>query len=110
MGIKFTPAKREELFELIRREGLTPRVERAVVEIYGERGKKALRAVKEGRVHKNGVIWVVEGKTDTYEIVKDLCYCMDFTLNIVTGRAGVDMCYHILAKKICEILHERTSG
>jgi len=108
MGVKFTPAKREELFELIRKEGLTARVKRAVVELYGERGKKALRVVSEGKVRKKGEIWVVEGKTDTYEIVKDLCYCMDFTLNIVTGKAGVDMCYHILAKKISEILHERT--
>jgi predicted nucleic acid-binding Zn finger protein len=77
------------------------------VEIYGERGKKALLAVKGGRVKKKGKLWVVEGKTDEYEIVGDLCYCMDYALNIVTGRAGVDMCYHVLAKKIAEILDER---
>jgi predicted nucleic acid-binding Zn finger protein len=107
MGIKFTPARRDELFELIRQKGLTPDVERMVIETYGERGRKALRAVRQGRVRKEGAIWIVKGKTDEYEIVKDLCYCMDYTLNVVTGRAGVDMCYHVLAKKIFEILHER---
>ncbi len=107
MEVKFDPAKREELFGLIRKEGLSSAVERAVVEVYGERGRKALLAVKRGRVKRKGKLWVVEGKTDEYEIVGELCYCMDYALNVVTGKAGVDMCYHVLAKKIAEILDER---
>jgi predicted nucleic acid-binding Zn finger protein len=33
-----------------------------------------------------------------------MCSCKDYVLNVVTGKAGVDMCYHALAKRICELL------
>lgn len=100
-------AKKEELLGLLRREGLTPEVERKIIEVYGGRGRKALSAIRQGRVRRKGKIWVVRGRTEEYEIVKDLCYCMDYVLNVVTGKAGVDLCYHALAKKILEILDER---
>ncbi len=97
-------ARRKELFLRLRREGkLTPELEEAIVELYGSRGRHALRAIKEGKVVRRGKRWFVRGKTEEYEIVRSLCSCKDYVLNVVTGRARVDMCYHALAKVVCEL-------
>lgn len=97
--------KREELFRRIKQEGaLTPEVEAEIIGLYGDRGKRALGAVRSGRVVKRGNRWYVRGKSDEYEVVKNFCTCRDYVLNISTGKAGVDMCYHALAKNICELL------
>ena len=97
--------RREELFSRLRKEGrLTPELEREVVELYGRRGENALKAVREGRVVRRGGRWFVKGETDEYEVVRSMCSCRDYVLNVVTGKAGVDMCYHALAKRICELL------
>lgn len=97
--------RREELFSRLREEGrLTPELEEEVVRLYGKRGEHALRAVREGRVVRRGGRWFVRGETDEYEVVRSMCSCKDYVLNVVTGKAGVDMCYHALAKRICELL------
>jgi len=99
-------SKREELFRRLKESGvLTPELELAVVEVYGDRGRKALEAVRGRRVVKRGRRWFVRGKTDEYEIVRNFCTCRDYVLNITTEKAGADMCYHALAKNICEILN-----
>jgi predicted nucleic acid-binding Zn finger protein len=98
--------KRSELFGQLKQSGaLTSELERAVVEVYGGRGKRALEVVKLQHVVKRGRRWFVRGKTDEYEVVRDFCTCRDYVLNIATEKAGVDMCYHALAKNICEILN-----
>ncbi|MEM2536366.1 MAG: cyclophilin-like fold protein [Candidatus Hadarchaeales archaeon] len=97
--------RRDSLFSRLREEGrLTPELEEEVVRVYGKRGKHALQAVKEGRGVRRGGRWFVKGETDEYEVVRSMCSCKDYVLNVVTGKAGVDMCYHALAKRICELL------
>ena len=97
--------KRAKLFKKLEQSSLlTEELKREIIEVYGQRGIKALEAIKEGRVIKRGERWFVQGKAEEYEVVKNLCTCKDFVLNVVTGRAGVDACYHVLAKRICELL------
>jgi len=98
--------KKEELSRQLKQSGaLTPELERAIMEVYGGRGKRALEAVKRQRVIKRGQRWFVRGKTDEYEVVRDFCTCPDYVMNIATEKADVDMCYHALAKNICEALN-----
>ena len=98
--------RRVWLFRQLKQSGvLTPELERMVTEIYGERGKRALEAIKLQRVVKRGRRWFVRGKADEYEVFRDFCTCRDYVMNIATEKAGVDMCYHALAKNICEILN-----
>lgn len=98
--------RKEELFRQLKQNGvLTPELERAIIETYGGRGKRTLEAIKRHRVVKRGQRWFVRGKTDEYEVVRDFCTCRDYVMNIATEKADVDMCYHALAKNICEILN-----
>lgn len=98
--------RRDALFQRLRESGaLTQDLELAVLEVYGDRGRRALEAVRGRRVVKRGRRWFVRGKTDEYEVVRSFCSCRDYVLNIATEKAGVDMCYHALAKNICEILN-----
>jgi predicted nucleic acid-binding Zn finger protein len=98
--------RRDALFQRLRESGaLTRDLELAVLEVYGDRGRRALEAVRGRRVVKRGRRWFVRGKTDEYEVVRSFCSCRDYVLNIATEKAGVDMCYHALAKNICEILN-----
>lgn len=97
--------KKRELFERFRSERrLTPELERDIIDVYGSRGKRALEAIKRGCVRRRGERWFVRSESGEYEVVRALCSCRDYALNIVTGKAGVDMCYHALAKNICEAL------
>jgi predicted nucleic acid-binding Zn finger protein len=83
---------------------LTEDLEKAIIDTYGPRGRKALDAVRKHKVTKRGDRWFVRGKGDEYEIVKTYCTCRDYVLNVVTEKVNVDCCYHALAKVICELL------
>lgn len=97
--------KRAELFKRLRRGApLDKGLENAIIDAYGGRGKKAIAAIKKRRVIRQGERWFVRGKSDEYEVVQTFCSCRDYVLNIVTGKADADMCYHALAKRICELL------
>jgi len=99
--------RKAELLDLLRRERkITGEVRRLVIELYGERGRKAIEAVEGGRVIRSGRRWFVRGRGGVYEVVKNLCSCPDHVMNVVTGKAGVDMCYHALARLIAEITGE----
>lgn len=96
---------KEELFGMLKPGAiLTPEIERKIMDVYGGRGKRALEAVKERRVIKRGRHWFVRGRGGEYEVVKTMCTCRDYVMNIAPGKADVDMCYHALAKTICEKL------
>jgi predicted nucleic acid-binding Zn finger protein len=98
--------KKEELFEKLKRTRiLTQELEHAIEDVYGERGRRAIETIKGGGVVKRGRRWFVRGRKNEYEIVRTFCSCRDYVMNIVTGKAGVDMCYHALAKNICESLN-----
>lgn len=97
--------KKKKLFEKIKSaDKLNEDLEGEIVDVYGSRGKKAIEVVKESRVKKDGDRWLVKGSEDEYEVVRSHCFCYDYVLNIVTGKADVDMCYHALAKNIRELL------
>jgi len=94
-----------ELFRMLKPESvLTEEIERKIMDVYGGRGKRALEAIKGRRVIKRGRRWFVKGRGGDYEVVKTFCTCRDYVMNISTGKADVDMCYHALAKTICEAL------
>ena len=100
--------KKTELFKQLRAaKELTADLEKAVIDTYGPRGKRALDAVKGGGVRKQEGRWFVRGKDAEYEIVRTYCTCYDYVLNVVTEKVDVDMCYHALAKSISELLATR---
>jgi len=99
--------KRVWFFGQLKQSGaLTPELEQMVTEVYGDRGKRALEAIKHQCVVKRGRRWFVRGKADEYEVVRSFCTCWDYVFNIATGKAKVDMCYHALSKTICELLNK----
>jgi len=103
---EFFKLARERLFKKLQSAAvLNPDIEREIVEVYQGRGKRALEAIKGRRVIRRGQRWFVRGKNDEYEVVKNFCTCSDYVMNISTGKAGVDMCYHALAKNICQALN-----
>ena len=97
--------RKQELFERLKHsEILTQELEHAIKDIYGGRGKRAIEVIEKRGVVKRGRRWFVRGKAEEYEVVKTFCTCPDYVLNIATEKADVDMCYHALAKNICEAL------
>lgn len=97
--------RKMEIFSLLRREGkLSGEIRRKIVELYGSRGERAIEAVEQRRVYRRGRRWFVRGKSGEYEVVKNLCSCPDYVMNIATGKAKVDVCYHALAKEIAEAI------
>ncbi|MHA1300689.1 MAG: hypothetical protein ACTSO9_14825, partial [Candidatus Helarchaeota archaeon] len=77
----------------------------ALVQEYGDRFWRALRAVGERAVNKyifkpsGQIVWIVVGKTREYLISLNdkYCPCDDFYVNVVLKKKS-DICYHILAK------------
>lgn len=97
--------KRDILFkEIGSSDKLNQRIKDRIKDLYGSRGEKAIEIVENEKVERRNGRWFVEGSEDEYEIVKSQCSCYDYVLNVVTGKAEVDMCYHALAKKIKELL------
>jgi predicted nucleic acid-binding Zn finger protein len=78
---------------LEREKELTPLIRDDIIQIFGERGKKALIAVDRGNVKKYLDFFIVVGKSDEYIVEDDYCTCGDFIY-----RGGE--CWHILAVKI----------
>lgn len=100
--------KKKKLFEKIKsKKELNEEIEKEIINLYGARGKRAIRVVKNGGVRKEQNRWLVEGREDEYEVVRTYCSCYDYVLNIATGKTDVDMCYHALAKNIQELLNSK---
>ena len=60
---------------------------------FGNRGKKALAALDDGRIKKYLDFFVVQGRTADYIVEDDFCTCSDFMFR---GRT----CWHLLAVRI----------
>lgn len=103
MNISEFRMKKLLLFKELKEKGLCKETEKKIVELYGKRGEKAIVTVKKKRVLKKNNNWIVKGRTKEYIIYGEFCSCMDYMMNIELGKAGVDMCYHALAKRIAEI-------
>jgi len=84
----------------------------SLVQEYGDRFWRALRAVGEHAVNKyifqpsGQVAWIVVGKSREYLISLEdkYCPCDDFYLNVVLKKK-FDVCYHILAKMLAVSLN-----
>ncbi|MFX1449791.1 MAG: hypothetical protein ACFFCM_03040 [Promethearchaeota archaeon] len=82
-----------------------------LVKEYGERFWRAIRAVSERAVKKytfqpsGQIVWIVVGKTRDYLISLEdrYCTCDDFYVNVVLKKNS-DVCYHVLAKILAEIM------
>jgi len=72
---------------------LTPKFRACIEQVYGERGRKALKAVDERRVKRYLDFFVVVGHSDEYIVEEDFCTCNDFLFR------GCE-CWHILAVRI----------
>jgi predicted nucleic acid-binding Zn finger protein len=74
---------------------LSPELRACIEQSYGERGRKALAAVEEGRVKRYRDFFIVVGHSDEYVVEEEFCTCIDF---LFRGRE----CWHILAVRIAE--------
>lgn len=88
-----------DLLEEIRQRGLCEETESEVVEMFGDRGKKAIACAKGNRVAKYLDFYVVRGKTADYVIAENFCTCQDYFARRM--KKG-DLCYHIIAAEIAE--------
>ncbi len=102
--------KLEKLMKLIEKEeGLSEITENEILAYFGLRGEKAVKILKEKRLHKlllnkDLFFWEVEGKSKNYIIINStFCECTDFQIRVL-GREEKSICYHLLAKIIGERL------
>lgn len=65
----------------------------ALLRTYGERGRKALKAIEESRVKRYLDFFVVVGRGDEYVVEGEFCSCGDF---LYRGKE----CSHIIAVRI----------
>lgn len=78
--------------------------------MYGERQKRALKAVEEGRVKKyvfkpsGRVVWIIVGTERDYQTISSINYCIcdDFYFHVISHEVG--LCYHLLAQMLAEAL------
>jgi predicted nucleic acid-binding Zn finger protein len=87
----------DEIFYHLRTEKrLTPAIRQEILDGFGDRGRKALKAIDEKRVKKYRDFFVVVGATDEYIVDEDFCSCPDFIFR--KGR-----CWHVLAAALASI-------
>lgn len=99
----------EEIARLLKTQGMTRECEEKLIQVFGERGRKALKAVVSRRVKKyilkpsNRIRWIVIGKEEEYLVIPlvKYCSCKDFFFYVMTGEAYA--CYHLLAQMIAEL-------
>jgi predicted nucleic acid-binding Zn finger protein len=78
--------------------------------MYGERQKRALKAVEEGRVKKyvfkpsDRVVWIIVGTERDYQTIPSVNYCIcdDFYFHVISHEVG--LCYHLLSQMLAESL------
>lgn len=86
-----------EFWKMLKEEGcLTPRLSEECIRIYGDRGQKALNALKNGMVRKYLDFVVVAGSSHEYIVEEDFCTCQDF---VYRGKC----CWHLLAARLAGI-------
>jgi predicted nucleic acid-binding Zn finger protein len=86
-----------ELFtRLLDERQLTPDLRREITCIFGDRGRKALKAIDEHRIKKYRDFFVVVGTSDEYVVEDEFCTCRD---NLFRGGS----CWHVLAVRISSL-------
>jgi predicted nucleic acid-binding Zn finger protein len=84
---------------------LTPGTVESILDTHGERGKRALEAVSEGRVKGYNDFTVVVGYEEEYVIEGDGCTCKDAEYNL-DGEDPTQRCWHVIAADIAERVGE----
>ncbi|MDY6774754.1 MAG: SWIM zinc finger family protein [Halobacteria archaeon] len=83
---------------------VTPEILDGIVREHGDRGRRAVEAVSEGRVKEYRDFTVVVGKGDEYIVEDESCMCKDYEYNLDVDEG--EKCWHIIAVEIAEALDE----
>lgn len=102
----------EAFTELKSRHAVSSELRDRLREVFGERFSNGMELASSGRVRRyefkpsGRVVWVVEGRTNEYQVIPDLpfCYCDDYYFRVMDKKRG--LCYHIIAQRIAEALHQ----
>ena len=103
----------DEVFsELKSRNVFSAELRERLLKVFGERFINGLELANSRRVRKyqfkpsGRVVWVVQGRTNEYQVIPDLpfCYCDDYYFRVMDRKRG--LCYHIIAQRMAEALHQ----
>ena len=102
----------EAFVELKSRHIFPSQLRDRLLKTFGVRFTKGLELASSRRVRRyefkpsGRVVWVVEGRTNKYQVIPDLpfCYCDDYYFRVMDKKRG--LCYHIIAQRIAEALHQ----
>ncbi len=78
---------------------LTPETVERVVSVHGDRGRRAIEAVGEGRVKEYRDFTVVVGHADEYVVEDDGCGCADAEYNLDPADPE-QLCWHAIAARV----------
>lgn len=98
------------LFDIKEIGYITDQQKHTLSKMYGDRQKRALKAVEEGRVKKyvfkpsGRVVWIIVGTERDYQTIPSINYCIcdDFYFHVISHEVG--LCYHLLAQMLAEAL------
>ena len=85
--------------------GLESAVVERILAIHGDRGRRAIDAVMEGRVKRYRDFLVVVGRNEEYVVEGRACTCFDALYNLDPDDETA-WCWHALAARIAVILEE----
>nr|WP_233357313.1 hypothetical protein [Halococcoides cellulosivorans] len=78
---------------------ITPEIFDRIVATHGDRGRRAIEAVAEGRVKAYRDFTVVVGHAEEHVVEADACSCPDATYNL-DGSDPEQLCWHAIAVRI----------
>jgi predicted nucleic acid-binding Zn finger protein len=84
---------------------LTPDGVDRIVAVHGDRGRRAIEAVAEGRVKTYRDFTVVVGHAEEYIVEDDGCTCKDAEYNLDAADPE-QLCWHAIAVRIAEAIDE----
>jgi len=102
----------EAFTELKERHVLSETLRDRLLKAFGERFTNGLDLASSNRVKRyefkpsKRIVWVVEGRTNQYQVIPDLpfCYCDDYYFRVMDRKRG--LCYHIIAQRVAEALDQ----
>ncbi|MCU0632439.1 MAG: SWIM zinc finger family protein [Methanolinea sp.] len=87
----------KEFWKRLKEEGcLSPGLLDEFIQIYGDRGQKALQALEKRMVRRYLDFVVVVGASHEYVVEEDFCTCQDF---MYRGKC----CWHLLAARLASV-------
>ena len=84
---------------------LTPELVDRIVSLHGDRGRRAIEAVGEGRVKSYRDFTVVVGHSEEYVVEDDGCSCRDAEYNLDVDDPE-QLCWHAIAVRIARAVDE----